>query len=199
MRTERAEPILPSRDLEETRQFYQRLGFEAWWGGKAPWDYEIVSRGNLVMHFFLESSLAPETNETSCYWRVADAGQLHAELSALQLPLRGIPRLTAPIDQPWGMHEFTIVDPSGNLLRVGHETRATCPGRCSGPARNPGTSAGRRERFRRRCARRHDDRRLGTDGPQRAGAGGEGAVRGVRSPHPRRAAGLVRPADLLRQ
>ncbi len=59
MRTERAEPILPSRDLEETRQFYQRLGFEAWWGGKAPWDYEIVSRGNLVMHFFLESEPGP--------------------------------------------------------------------------------------------------------------------------------------------
>ena len=122
MRTDRAEPILPSRDLEETRQFYRRLGFEAWWDGKAPWDYEIVSRGNLVMHFFLESGLAPGTNETSCYWRVADAGQLHAELSALQLPLSGIPRLTAPIDQPWGMHEFTIVDPSGNLLRVGHQT-----------------------------------------------------------------------------
>ena len=122
MRTERVEPILPSRDLEETRQFYRRLGFEAWWDGKAPWDYEIVSRGNLVMHFFLESGLAPGANETSCYWRVADAGQLHAELSALQLPVSGIPRLTAPIDQPWGMHEFTIVDPSGNRLRVGHQT-----------------------------------------------------------------------------
>ena len=71
MRTERAEPIMPSRDLEETRQFYQRLGFEAWWGGTAPWDYEIVSRGNLVMHFFLESGLAPGTNDTSCYWRVS--------------------------------------------------------------------------------------------------------------------------------
>jgi ketosteroid isomerase-like protein len=123
MRTERAEPILPSRDLEETRQFYQQLGFEAWWGGKAPWDYEIVSRGNLVVHFFLDSGLAPDKNDTSCYWRVADAGQLHGELSALQLPVRGIPRLSAPIDQPWGMHEFTIVDPSGNLIRVGHDIR----------------------------------------------------------------------------
>ena len=65
MRTDRAEPILPSRDLEETRQFYRRLGFEAWWNGKAPWDYEIVSRGNLVMHFFLESSLAPGTMPAS--------------------------------------------------------------------------------------------------------------------------------------
>ena len=123
MRTERAEPILPSRHLEETRQFYRRLGFEAWWDGKAPWDYEFVSRGNLVMHFFLERGLAPEANDTSCYWRVFDAGQLYAELSALQLPVKGIPRLTAPSDQPWGMREFTIVDPSGNLIRVGHRRR----------------------------------------------------------------------------
>jgi len=122
MRTERAEPILPSRDLDETRQFYQRLGFTSWWDGKAPRAYEIVSRGNLVVHFFLESALAPEANETSCYWRVVDADQLHAELSALQLPLRGIPRLTAPEHQPWGMREFTIVDPSGNLIRIGHDT-----------------------------------------------------------------------------
>ena len=122
MRTERAEPILASRDLEETRQFYQRLGFTSWWGGKAPWEYEIVSRGNLVVHFFQESALAPDSNETSCYWRVVDADQLHAEFSALQLPVRGIPRLTAPADQPWGMREFTIVDPSGNLLRIGHDT-----------------------------------------------------------------------------
>ena len=123
MRTERAEPILPSRDLEETRQFYQRLGFTSWWDGKAPWDYEIVSRGDLVVHFFLESGLAPEANDTSCYWRVFDADQLHAELSALQLPSQGIPRLTAPEHQPWGMREFTIVDSSGNLIRVGHNAR----------------------------------------------------------------------------
>lgn len=122
MRTERAEPILPSRNLEETRQFYQRLGFTSWWGGKGPWDYEIVSRGNLVVHFFRESALAPDSNETSCYWRVVDADQLHAEFSALQLPERGIPRLNPPVDQPWGMREFTMVDPSGNLLRIGHDT-----------------------------------------------------------------------------
>ena len=29
--------------------------------------------------------------------------------------------MTAPRDEPSGMREFTIVDPSGNLLRVGHD------------------------------------------------------------------------------
>jgi catechol 2,3-dioxygenase-like lactoylglutathione lyase family enzyme len=120
MRTERSEPILPSRDLAETRDFYQRLGFESWWKGRSPWDYEIVSRGNLVLHFFHERELMPAENGNSCYLRVLDADQLHDELSALQLPIAGIPRLTAPENQPWGMREFTVVDPSGNLLRIGH-------------------------------------------------------------------------------
>jgi hypothetical protein len=45
-------------------------------------------------------------------------------LAALNLPSEGIPRLTAPVDQPWGMREFTLVDPSGNLVRVGHDLDA---------------------------------------------------------------------------
>jgi catechol 2,3-dioxygenase-like lactoylglutathione lyase family enzyme len=46
-------PILPARDLTETRHFYERLGFTAtgWWpdtfGG-----YAILVRGDLTMHFF---------------------------------------------------------------------------------------------------------------------------------------------------
>lgn len=120
MRTERSEPILPSRDLAETRQFYERLGFESWWKGQASWDYEIVSRGNLVLHFFHEGELVPGENDNSCYLRVLDADQLHSELAVLALPIKGIPRLTAPANQPWGMREFTVVDPSGNLLRIGH-------------------------------------------------------------------------------
>jgi hypothetical protein len=44
MPTERAEPILPSRDLRETRTFYGRLGFAPWWSEDRPWDYDIFSR-----------------------------------------------------------------------------------------------------------------------------------------------------------
>lgn len=123
MPTGRSEPILPSRDLLETRAFYRRLGFSPWWGEDRPWAYDIVSRGDLVVHFFAESNLAPGENDTSCYWRVEDADRLHQEFAALNLPINGIPRLTAPVDQPWGMREFTLVDPSGNLVRVGHELK----------------------------------------------------------------------------
>jgi catechol 2,3-dioxygenase-like lactoylglutathione lyase family enzyme len=120
MHPERAEPILPARDLDEIRDFYARLGFRPWFGAAAPWPYEIVSRGNLVVHFYLESGLDPARSNSSCYWRVPDADALHSEFAALNLPAEGIPRLTPPADQPWHMREFALVDPSGNLIRIGH-------------------------------------------------------------------------------
>lgn len=121
MRTERPEPILPSRDLDETRRFYERLGFRLWFGGREPWDYEIVSRGNLVVHFFASAGLVPAKSDSMCYWRVKDADGFHRELATLGLPSEGIPRLTPPEDKPWGMREFALVDPSGNLVRIGHD------------------------------------------------------------------------------
>ena len=124
MRTERSEPILPARSLDENRVFYEKLGFVSWnkWRGQLA--YEIFSRGHLVIHFFAESELIPGENDTSCYWRVRDADRLYQEFARLDLPSEGIPRLTEPVDQPWGMREFTLVDPSGNLVRVGHDLDA---------------------------------------------------------------------------
>ena len=124
MRSERSEPILPALNLNETRAFYEKLGFVAWWKGRGPFTYEIVSRGHLVVHFFEEPGLTPGENEATCYWRVKDADRFYQEFARLNLPSEGIPRLTVPVDQPWGMREFTLVDPSGNLVRVGHDLDA---------------------------------------------------------------------------
>ena len=121
MRTERPEPILPSRDLDETRRFYERLGFRLWFGGREPWAYEIVSRGHLVVHFFPKPELSPGENDAGCYWRVKDADRMYAQFAGLGLPREGIPRLTPPEDTPWGMREFALLDPSGNLVRIGHD------------------------------------------------------------------------------
>ena len=114
-------PILPSRNLVETRAFYEALGFTVagWWpefGG-----YASMVRGDLTMHFFAFKDLSPHENYAQCYWRVKDADALHAEYAALGLPASGVPRLDAVESKPWGMREFAIVDPSGNLVRVGRQ------------------------------------------------------------------------------
>lgn len=118
MPREGPEPILPACDLRRTREFYERLGFRSGYNDDR---YDILRRGNLVVHLERHDDLAPAANETSCYWRVTDADALHREFSALGLPSEGVPRLTEPSDEPWGMREFTLKDPAGNLIRVGHE------------------------------------------------------------------------------
>lgn len=117
-RREGSEPILPAKDVRRTRAFYESLGFTA---GYLDDRYEILRRGNLVVHLERHEDLVPAENQTSCYWRVPDADLLHREFSVLGLPSEGWPCLTAPSDEPWGMREFTLKDPSGNLIRVGHE------------------------------------------------------------------------------
>lgn len=116
MRTERSEPILPARNLEEIRAFYVKLGFHPWFDGRATWDYEILSRGEFVVHFFSKPGLDPFASDAGCYWRVKDADALHAELARLGLPAQGIPRLTEVEDTPWGMREFNLVGFQGLLV-----------------------------------------------------------------------------------
>jgi catechol 2,3-dioxygenase-like lactoylglutathione lyase family enzyme len=115
-------PILPARNLHETRAFYERLGFRAagWWpeefGG-----YAILIRGDAAMHFFLFKDLSPRENYGQCYWPADDVDAFYAECMAIGLPASGEPRLIPVEDKPWGMREFAIVDPNGNLIRVGQQ------------------------------------------------------------------------------
>jgi len=118
MPNEGPEPILPAQDVRRARQFYESLGFRAGYNDDR---YDILRRGSLVVHLERHGDLAPDANHTSCYWRVADADALHREFSALGLPSEGAPSLSEPCDESWGMREFTLKDPAGNLIRVGHE------------------------------------------------------------------------------
>jgi catechol 2,3-dioxygenase-like lactoylglutathione lyase family enzyme len=111
-------PILPSRDLSATADFYSRLGFEQ--TGIWPDEYLIVMRNEVGLHFFFAPDTDPWTSVAGCYVYVSDADSLFAEFSRLGLPGEGIPRLHgAPQDSDYGLREFALVDPDGNLLRIG--------------------------------------------------------------------------------
>jgi len=116
-------PILPARDLNETRAFYEQLGFQTkgWWP-KEFGGYAILVRGDLIMHFFAFADIAPDKNYGQCYWRVHDVDRLYAEYQGCGLPNSGMPRLVPVEDKPWGTREFAISDPNGNLVRVGQVT-----------------------------------------------------------------------------
>jgi catechol 2,3-dioxygenase-like lactoylglutathione lyase family enzyme len=111
-------PILPSRDLAATNAFYEQLGFEQ--GTFFPGEYLIVRRGTVWLHFFHSLDVDPWSSSAGCYVYVSDADALYSEYAALGLPGEGIPRLHGPPgDSDYGMREFAVVDPDGNLVRIG--------------------------------------------------------------------------------
>jgi catechol 2,3-dioxygenase-like lactoylglutathione lyase family enzyme len=107
-------PIVPARDLDATRAFYERIGFRTvgWWPD-AFGGYAILTTDTLEMHFFRFPELDPATSYAQCYWRVADVDALHATL------IRAGLNASIPEDKPWGMREFALSDPNGTLVRVG--------------------------------------------------------------------------------
>lgn len=105
-------PVLPSLNLAETEAFY------GMWLGFVPELYDeekylIVRRDGMEMHFwFADDRRLPEN--TSCYIRGGQIERLYEEYRRTNVP--GLHPMSV---RPWGMKEFYIHDPHGNLLRFG--------------------------------------------------------------------------------
>jgi hypothetical protein len=82
-------------------------------------DYAILRRGAVELHFFTHNGLLPAESSAGCYIRVLDVESIYRSFSSSQLPHTGIPRMDTLEDKPWGHREFAVVDPDGNLLRIG--------------------------------------------------------------------------------
>ncbi len=113
-------PLLPSTDLRATAAFYAPLGFLAQY--HAAEGYVLLKhreQGGVELHFRTAPETDAHTNTHAAYLRVPDMAEWRVEAEALALPGEGIPRLSAVASKPWGMIECELVDPDGNLLRVG--------------------------------------------------------------------------------
>ena len=106
-----AVPIFPVRDLDEAGAFWQSAGLEI---REFDDSYSFVlADGHEFVHLALEPSVDPERNLAACYIHVVEIHDWHARLAAAGLPV------TPVRDEPWDMREFSVRDPSGNLIRVG--------------------------------------------------------------------------------
>ena len=66
-----------------------------------------------VVHLALFPDLDVSGNHSGCFVHVPDINRLYAEFVDAALPVSEIR------DEPWGMREFRLTDPSGNVLRIG--------------------------------------------------------------------------------
>lgn len=111
-------PTLPVLNLPDAVAFYERAGFGVriyaddagdGGGGFAFVDYDGAS----VFDLDASSDMDPSANRAGCYLVTDDADAWHARMSAVGL------RVSEIADEPWGMREFTLTDPSGNRIRIG--------------------------------------------------------------------------------
>jgi catechol 2,3-dioxygenase-like lactoylglutathione lyase family enzyme len=105
-------PLFASADIARSVTWYRdRLGFSV---ERDRPDYGIVRRDMVEVHFWPCEDRRIAEN-TSAYFRVEDVDGLYAEMR--DAAAGG--SITAPRDREWGMREFYVRDPDGNLLRFG--------------------------------------------------------------------------------
>jgi catechol 2,3-dioxygenase-like lactoylglutathione lyase family enzyme len=110
----RAVPVLTSRDVSTTLDFYRRLGFENRGAPPDEWDYLILVREGVELHFV--GPTAGERPPGFCFVYVEDADDLHAEWQG-RAAAPG--RIERPLNTNYGMRVFALVDPDGNEVRIG--------------------------------------------------------------------------------
>ncbi|GAA0464924.1 hypothetical protein GCM10009096_01800 [Parasphingorhabdus litoris] len=108
-------PIFARSDFEKTSVFYRGLGFNE----VARFEeqgYLILVRDTVEIHFF--STHDHETSQTSdhdAFVQVEDAQALSSEYEKLDMSCE----FEKADNKHWGVCELEIIDPDGNLLRMG--------------------------------------------------------------------------------
>lgn len=101
-------PKLASLDVERSLAFFEGLGF----GRKGSYpDYGIVERDGVQIHFWLCTD-ARIPRETACRITVEGIEELFQTFSA-----KGVIHPNGSLAlKPWGVWEFSVLDPDGNLV-----------------------------------------------------------------------------------
>lgn len=109
-------PKLPMRDKASTREFYTRkLGFEIF--GSADYEgYLMLQKDQIQIHFFEFRELNPRENYGQVYIRTDNIGDFYQALLDNNVSIHPNGKLEA---KPWGVREFSIIDPDHNLLTFG--------------------------------------------------------------------------------
>lgn len=112
-------PKLPMRDKEITKSFYiGKLGFRQV-GGDFD-GYLMLLKDHVELHFFEFKDLDPMENYGMIYLRSSHLDKLYQAISEAEIKIhpKGLPEL-----KPWGIREFSILDPDRNLITFGEENR----------------------------------------------------------------------------
>ncbi|MBD8874024.1 VOC family protein [Rhodanobacter sp. DHB23] len=114
--------FVPARDYEVSRRFYVDVGFEEKSEFKGIAYFALGSCSFLLQQFYQQA----HADNFMMHLLVDDADGWHRRLTGEDILGRyaahGV-RMSEPGDREWGMRDFHLVDPSGVLWHIGHNTR----------------------------------------------------------------------------
>jgi hypothetical protein len=131
---DRSIPILPCRSIDDQIDFYEALGFSVTYRQKVPNVFASVQRGAIELQFFVMKGYEPANSYSTCYVLVSDVDGLYADFRAGlkqhlgRVPTRGMPRIGALSDMSYGVRQFLLTDPGGNIIRIGQPLAAAPDG-----------------------------------------------------------------------
>lgn len=112
--------FVPARDFALSMRFYQTLGFDVAWSSDGLACVHHGSTSFLLQDFFVET----HAHNFQMHLLVGNADDWYKHFNSLRLVEEFGCSLGEPQDRPWGMRDFTLLDPSGVLWRIGHELDA---------------------------------------------------------------------------
>ena len=122
---ERSTPVLRSADYPRSRAFYEgKLGYTVAEEGGTPARFGIFKRGASVLFVNAWQGGPPQSpGGWDAYVHVVGVDALEAEFRAAQVDV-----IRATEDTVYGMREFEIRDPDGNVICFGEDAdEATTP------------------------------------------------------------------------
>lgn len=103
------------RSKQITIDFYSKMGFTVFEDVNYS-EYLMLKLGKSELHFFLFEGLNPEENYDQIYLRCTSIEDVYADFISNHVPIHPAGRLQ---QKPWGLKEFSVLDPDKNLLTFG--------------------------------------------------------------------------------
>lgn len=110
--------FVPTKDFDLSKRFYQDLGFTLAWSSA---ELAYLHHGNtsfLLQNFYHQEHAA----NFMMHLLVVDVEAWWQQVQSRKLAERYQIRLIPPQQQPWGMRDFVLIDPSGVLWRIAQNT-----------------------------------------------------------------------------
>ena len=106
--------FVPAHDFELSKQFYQKLGFTVAFSSD---EIAYLHHGNCS--FLLQNFYVTEhANQFMMHLLVEQVDDWWQHVQDSGLIEQFATRTVAPQNQPWGMRDFVLIDPSGVLWRI---------------------------------------------------------------------------------